>query len=86
MISINGGGANPEYTYNADGQRVRKKVAGVSTEFVYDLAGNVVAEFVGTIWTRGYVHVVMKGKESLTNYYHLTQRELEKMAQKWGWQ
>ena len=30
--------------------------------------------------------VVMKGKETLTNYYHLTQRELEKMAQKWGWQ
>ena len=65
LTAINGGEANPEYTYNADGQRARKKVAGVSREFVYDLAGNVVAEFVGPTWTKGYVHL---GGQMLAQY------------------
>jgi len=37
----------------------------VSTEFVYDLAGNVVAEFVGATWTKGYVHL---GGQMLAQY------------------
>jgi RHS repeat-associated protein len=30
---------------------------GVTTEYVYDLGGAVVAEFVGTTWTKGYVYM-----------------------------
>jgi RHS repeat-associated protein len=34
-----------EYTYNADGQRVRRKVDGIETWQVYGLAGELVAEY-----------------------------------------
>ena len=34
-----GGGATASYVYDADGQRVRKTVAGVSVDYLYDLGG-----------------------------------------------
>jgi len=45
MVSVNGGGENnPEYIYDANGRRVRKKVGSTLTEFIYDVAGSVMAE------------------------------------------
>jgi YD repeat-containing protein len=58
MVSINGGsGNNPSFVYDPDGGRVRKTVNSISTEFIYDLTGNVVAEEQGSTWTKSYVYL-----------------------------
>jgi RHS repeat-associated protein len=64
MVSLNGGGgSNPEYVYDANGRRVRKKIGSTLTEFIYDVAGSVMAERESTdgganwTWAKGYVYV-----------------------------
>lgn len=64
LVTINGGGGNnPEYLYDANGRRVRKKISSTLTEFMYDVAGSVMAERESTdgganwVWTKGYVHL-----------------------------
>jgi RHS repeat-associated protein len=71
LISINGGGGNnPEYLYDANARRVRKKIGSTLTEFIYDAAG-IVAERESTnggsswTWTKGYVYL---GSEMLVQY------------------
>jgi RHS repeat-associated protein len=45
------------YSYRADGRRVRKSTASGTVDFVYDLAQHEVAEFSSTgIWNRGEVY------------------------------
>ena len=61
------------YTYNAEGQRVRKIAGGTTTEYIYGMSG-VVAEKVGTTWTVGYVYangqLVAQYKDSTTYAVH----------------
>jgi RHS repeat-associated protein len=58
MVSVNYGCPNTLcYTYDANGRRVRKIASGTTTEYIYDVSGNVVAEKVGTAWTRGYAYL-----------------------------
>jgi YD repeat-containing protein len=57
MVSVNGGGgSNPEYTYDADGKRIRKKLGSIVTEYLNNAAGQVVAERQGSTCTKGYVY------------------------------
>jgi RHS repeat-associated protein len=72
LVSLNGGGGNnPEYLYDANGRRVRKKIGSTLTEFIYDVAGMVVAERESTnggaswTWTKGYAYV---GSQMLVQY------------------
>lgn len=68
---MSGGGSNPEYTYDADGKRIRKKLGTTLTEYVYNAAGQVVAERKSTnggsswSWDRGYVYL---GSQLLAQY------------------
>ncbi len=45
MISAQGGSQTHYYTYNADGQRVRRNVNGVDTWQVYGMDGELLAEY-----------------------------------------
>ena len=51
-----GGGIFAEYEYDRLGRRAKKTVDGVETHFVYDLSGNVIAEYENGEWTRDYVY------------------------------
>jgi RHS repeat-associated protein len=55
LVSLDGGAAT--YLYDAGGQRVRKISGGVTTDYVRDESGNVVAEIQGSTWTKSYVYV-----------------------------
>jgi RHS repeat-associated protein len=75
LVSINNGCPSTLcYTYNAEGRRVRKTASGTTTEYIYDLGGNVVAEKVGTTWTVGYVYLggqlVAQYKDGTTYFVH----------------
>jgi RHS repeat-associated protein len=75
LVSINNGCPSTLcYTYNAEGRRVRKTASGVTTDYVYDLSGNVVAEKVGSTWTVGYVYLggqlVAQYKDGTTYFAH----------------
>jgi RHS repeat-associated protein len=53
---------------------VRKIASGVTTEYIYDIGGNVVAEKVGTTWTVGYVYLngqlLAQYKNGTTRFAH----------------
>lgn len=75
MVSIdNGCPSTLCYTYNAEGRRVRKIASSTTTEYIYGIGGNVVAEKVGTTWTVGYVfangQLVAQYKDSTTYAVH----------------
>jgi RHS repeat-associated protein len=46
IAQVNSGAVT--YTYDADSQRVEKNVGGVKTDYVYDAAGNAIAEINGS--------------------------------------
>jgi RHS repeat-associated protein len=55
--AVNGVSGTSTYVYDAQGHRVRKTVAGVTTDFVYDLAGHEIASVNSSgSWTRGEVY------------------------------
>ncbi len=57
LISVNGG-AVASYVYDAHGRRVEKIAGSTQTHYLYDLAGNVVAEKdQNNIWNVGYVYL-----------------------------
>ena len=55
------GGSTATYGYDADGRRASRVVAGVETDYIYDLSGHVVADYGGgcgaTCWRVGYVYL-----------------------------
>jgi RHS repeat-associated protein len=54
------------YIYDANGRRVRKTVAGVSIDFLYDLDGNQITEISSTgAWNRGEIYA---GARHLATY------------------
>jgi RHS repeat-associated protein len=60
------GGATATYSYNGEGQRSRKMVAGVATDYVYNLGGLVMAEVgSGSTWQREYVYL---GRQLVAEY------------------
>ena len=79
LVSINGG-AGASYVYDADGKRVSRSAAGLPTrDFIYDLGGNVVAEwqptgFMQGFWGIGYVYLggqmVAQYSNSTTYFVH----------------
>jgi len=73
MKSVNNG-AIATYTYDADGRRVRKVAGGVTTDFIYDLAGSVIAEKQGSTWTVGYIYLngqlTAQYKDGTTYFVH----------------
>ncbi len=76
LISVvDGGNTKGEYTYNGNGQRVKKTVNGVTTVFHYDLRGQLIAESnnSGSI-TAEYVYLngqpLTKIEGSVVYYYH----------------
>lgn len=56
LISVDGG-STATYIYDANGQRVRKTVGGVSTDFLRDVSNNVVAEWSSTCSCWSVIHV-----------------------------
>lgn len=73
LVSVNSG-ATASYTYDAQSRRVRKVAGGVTTEYLYDLANNVVAEQQGSSWTVGYVYLggqlLAQYKDNTTYFAH----------------
>ena len=58
------------YVYDANGRRVRKTIAGGSVDFLYDIAGNQVAEVSSTgTWNRGEIYA---GSRHLATYSNST--------------
>jgi len=51
-----GGGVFAEYGYDRLGRRAKKAVDGIDTNFVYDLFGNVIAEYEDGSWSRDYIY------------------------------
>lgn len=53
------GGGTASYVYDAEGRRVQKTRGGVITNYIYDLAGSVMAEFGGCVscWNVGYIYL-----------------------------
>lgn len=47
------------YKYDRLGRRAKKTVNGVDTNFVYDLFGNVIAEYTDGNWSRDYIYGAM---------------------------
>lgn len=75
LIQVNNGGTTAYYTYNGNGQRVKKVVNGVTTVFHYSLDGQIIAESnsAGNI-TAEYVYLngqpLAKIEGGNTYYYH----------------
>ena len=55
LVSMDAGSV--QYTYDAFGRRVEKNVSGTKDEYLYDLAGNIVADMSGANggWIRGEI-------------------------------
>ena len=55
------GGSTATYGYDVDGRRASRVVAGVETDYIYDLSGHVVATYGGgcgnTCWNTGFVYL-----------------------------
>ena len=51
-----GGGVFAEHGYDRLGRRAKKAVDGIDTNFVYDLFGNVIAEYEDGSWSRDYIY------------------------------
>jgi len=51
-----GGGVFAECGYDRLGRRAKKTVDGIDTNFVYDLFGNVIAEYEDGSWSRDYIY------------------------------
>jgi RHS repeat-associated protein len=61
-------GVSSTYVYNADGRRVRKTVAGVVTDFLYDLGGSQVAAVSGSgTLVRGEVYASRRHLATYSN-------------------
>jgi RHS repeat-associated protein len=75
LIQVNNGATTAYYTYNGNGQRVKKSVSGTVTVFHYSLSGQIIAESnsAGTI-TAEYVYLngqpLAKIEGANTYYYH----------------
>ena len=75
LIQVNDGAMTANYTYNGNGQRVKKVVNGTTTIFHYSLNGQIIAESnsAGTI-TAEYVYLngqpLAKIEGANTYYYH----------------
>lgn len=75
MIQVAEGTMTANYTYNGNGQRVKKNVSGTITVFHYNLSGQIIAESnsAGTI-TAEYVYLngqpLAKMEGANTYYYH----------------
>ncbi|MCL5286506.1 MAG: hypothetical protein M1453_00720 [Acidobacteria bacterium] len=70
MVSINNGCPSTTcYVYDAAGRSVRKIASGATTEYIYSVDGSVVAEKVGTTWSKGYVYL---GGQLLAQYSNST--------------
>lgn len=65
MTSSSGTLGSATVIYDALGKRVRKTVGSTTTDYFYDLDGNVVAEKQSTTWVRGYVYF---GGQPLAQY------------------
>lgn len=75
LIQVNDGGMTANYTYNGNGQRVKKSVNGTVTVFHYSLNGQLIAESDGTgnitaeyVYLNGQPLAMVQG--SNTYYYH----------------
>jgi RHS repeat-associated protein len=69
-ISKVDGGSTATYTYDANGQRVRKATSSGTTDYIYDLAGHEIAEVNGSGgWMRGEVYA---GGHHLATYVNST--------------
>ena len=56
LVSVDSG-TTAAYVYDAEGKRVRKTTGGLSVDYVYDLAGQAMAEMNATGgWNRGEVY------------------------------
>jgi len=71
VVSVDGGNT-ATYLYDVSGQRVRKTVSGIWTDYVYNGSGNAVAEVMMNgcgagvpCWSAGYVYV---GEKLLAQY------------------
>jgi RHS repeat-associated protein len=72
------GGATASYAYNADGLRTEKKIGTTVRDYVYEVSGEVVAEFgsgcSGVCWNAGYVHfggqVAAEYRNATTYFFH----------------
>jgi RHS repeat-associated protein len=75
LIKIDGG-STATYIYDAKGKRVRTTVAGVNTDFLRDVSGNVVAEWGSgcSCWTVLYVYassgLLAEYRSSTTYFVH----------------
>ncbi len=75
LIQVNDGSMTANYTYNGNGQRVKKVVNGTTTIFHYSLSGQIIAESnsAGTIAAE-YVYLngqpLAKMEGANTYYYH----------------
>lgn len=54
--AVNPGNVNATYQYNAFGQRTRKSVGNVASNYVYDQNGHLIAEYNGSALIREYVY------------------------------
>jgi RHS repeat-associated protein len=55
LIQVDGG-ATAAYTYDPEGRRVAKAISGTTTDYVHDLAGNVLFEAQGSTWVTAYIY------------------------------
>jgi RHS repeat-associated protein len=78
IIQVDGGNT-ASYRYDGLGRRVQKTVAGVSTDYVYDLSSNVIAEYSPSCsgaecWTTGHVYLnnslLAEYKNATTYFVH----------------
>lgn len=51
-----GGGIFAEYEYDRLGRQAKRSVSGADTHFVYDLFGNVIAEYEDGNWSHDYIY------------------------------
>jgi RHS repeat-associated protein len=67
LINVDSGGT-ASYIYDANGRRVRKTVAGLHYDYLYDLSAHVITVFTGG-WARGEVYL---GNRHLATYVNDT--------------
>jgi RHS repeat-associated protein len=65
VSSTSGSLGSASYTYDARGQRITKTIGGAPRDYVYDTAGNVLAEMTSAGWQVGHVYL---GGELIAEY------------------
>jgi RHS repeat-associated protein len=73
LIQVDSAGT-ATYTYDPEGRRVAKTISGTTTDYVHDLAGNVLFEAQGSSWVTAYIYFAgalkAQYKNSTTYFLH----------------